>query len=200
MEFKFTYFAQKRFYRIGFEAAPFETIPFVRELRFWGVDRVPCPALSTVAGLVALGAQRPSSVTVPGVTMTPPVCQTIARHFEINVHPGELDTERRNLLGGDRVIAPCRFAHAPTVGILQGTVEVVTWCSLSDIHGPFGGTIRSNLDAFELSESEKNVITALCAAGRHVGHIMLDDVDPALCALMHSLGLEVADLPVSHTA
>jgi hypothetical protein len=192
MELDFDYAPDRRYYALRFVPGGLERVPFVPELRFWGVDRAPCPRLGTLAALIALGAPAPKIVTVPGGGLSPPVVTALSGHFGLEIHPGHYDADRRDLAGGEKTVAPVRFGAGPGPGSLAGGTEVLTWSSLDDLRGPLGGAIRTNLDAFDLFEGEKNLIVALCCAGRDLGHILVDGVDPALGTVLHRIGLELA--------
>ncbi|MBF9031605.1 hypothetical protein HKCCE3408_14480 [Rhodobacterales bacterium HKCCE3408] len=193
MELRFDYLPDRMFYAVRFRPGAYESTPFIRELRFWGVDRVPCPSLSTMAALLALKGHPMSVVTLQDAALSPAVCTALSQYFGVAVHPASLEVDRRDLPGGERTVAPVRFASASGMtGGLDGA-EVVTWTSLDDLRGPFGGAIRTNLDAFDLDETEKNLIVALCCAGKDVGHILLPDAAPGLTAVFHRIGLEIVD-------
>jgi len=191
MELKFEYTPESQYYVLRFEAGAYESVPFIRELRFWGVDRVPCPRLSTLAALIALKDHPMLAVTLSGVAINPPVCAALARHFEVEIHPSKYDINRRDLAGGDRIVAPVRLREAGAVSAGIEGAEELTWISLNDLGGPLGGLIRTNVDAFDLSESEKNLIVALCCAGKNVGHILCDHDAPGIAETLHRIGLEL---------
>lgn len=194
MEISFDHTYQSQFYTVRFKAAPHESVPFLREIRFWGVDRVPCPRLSTLAALIVLKDHPMTAVTLRNGVMNPPVCTALAQHFGVEIHPEIYEVDRRDLAGGEKTIAPVRFSRASGPHMQVEGAETLTWISLDDLRGPFGGLIRTNLDAFELSESEKNLIVALCCAGKDVGHILMEGVDPGLAHLLHQIGLELIDI------
>ena len=191
MELKFTHTPESQFYTIGFEPGAYESTPFIRELRFWGVDRVPCPRLSTLAALIALKDHPMIAVTLSGVAINPPVCAALARHFNVEIHPSKYDINRRDLAGGDKIVAPVRLKNAGNHAPHVGGSEALTWISLDDLSGQLGGLIRTNVDAFDLSESDKNLIVALCCAGKEVGHIVLEDALPEMADTLHQIGLEL---------
>lgn len=191
MELKFDYAPESQFYVLRFEAGSYESVPFIRELRFWGVDRVPCPRLSALAALIALKNHPVMAVTLSSVALNPPVCAALTRHFEVEIHPGKYDINRRDLAGGERIIAPRRLKDATTASSSVEGAETLTWISLQDLGGPLGGLVRTSVDAFDLSESDKNLIVALCCAGKDVGHIVLEDAEPAIADTLHQIGLEL---------
>ena len=191
MELKFDFEPESQYYVLRFEAGAYETVPFIRELRFWGVDRVPCPRLSTFAALIALKKHPVIAVTLSDVALNPPVCAALTKHFQVEIHPGKYDINRRDLAGGDRIIAPARLRNAKAPSDLVEGSESLTWISLQDLSGPLGGDIRTNIDAFNLSESDKNLIVALCCAGKDVGHIALDNAEPGIENTFHQIGLEL---------
>ena len=191
MELKFTHAPESQFYTIGFDPGAYESTPFIRELRFWGVDRVPCPRLSTLAALIALKDHPMTAVTLKGVAINPPVCAALTRHFNVEIHPSNYDINRRDLAGGEKIIAPARLKNAGNQATVIEGSEALTWISLDDLSGPLGGLIRTNVDAFDLSEGEKNLIVALCCAGKEVGHIVLDDAAPGMADTLHQIGLEL---------
>ena len=193
MELSFDYARDRRFLRMGFQAGAYESAPFVRELRFWGVDRVPCPNLGTLAALIALKDLRISTVTMNGAEVLPAVCTALARHFEVEILPAKYDANRRNLAGGERIVAPARFNSAFGPSLPVEGAEVLTWMSLDDLNGPFGGLVRTNIDAFDLTESEKNLIVALTCAGKDVGHVLLDGPEKDYARVLHRIGLELID-------
>lgn len=191
MELSFDYSPERQFYVVRFEAGAYESVPFIRELRFWGVGRVPCPRLSTLAALIALKNHPMIAVTLSGVAINPPVCAALSRHFEVEIHPATYDINRRDLAGGERIVAPVRLnREGGQPGLIEGSEEL-TWVSLDDLRGPFGGLIRTNVDAFDLRESEKSLIVALCCAGKDVGHIILDEAEPGTAETLHRIGLEL---------
>ncbi|MEM9319059.1 MAG: hypothetical protein AAGA70_08630 [Pseudomonadota bacterium] len=194
MELRFVYAFDRQFYAMQFKPGPHETVPFVRELRFWGVDRQPCTSLSTMAALIALKHHPMAQLTLNGIAMNAPVCSALQQHFGVEIHPARYEADRRELLGGEKTVAPIRFAHGRDQA-WPGGGEVLNWISLDDLHGPLSGNVRTNIDAFDLSESEKNLIVALCCAGKHIGHIMLAGGTPGLAQLLHRLGLELIDGP-----
>lgn len=195
MDLSFTYHRDRQFYALGFTPGAFGTVPFVSELRFWGVDRFPCPSMSMAAALIALKDHPVGVFTVQGVEVHPPVCTALSRHFGVEIHPAVYDTDRRDLPGGDRLIAPHRFGDPTTQGGSLEGIETLSWISLDDTAGPFGGQVRTNIDIFDLSEAEKNLIVALCCGGMDVGHIFMDNPDPGLSRLMHLVGLELTQAP-----
>ena len=193
MELSFDYAPDRQFYVLRFKAGAYETVPFIGELRFWGVERVPCPCLSTLAALIALKSHHLTAVKLNGVELAPPVCTALSRHFGVEIYPAKFDVNRRNLAGGEKVIAPVRFNRAFGRQWLAEGAEVLTWISLDDLRGPFGGLVRTNIDAFDLTENEKNLIVALSCAGKDVGHIMLDGPGNGYARLLHGIGLELFD-------
>lgn len=193
MEISFDYAPDRQFYALRLKAGAYESVPFLRELRFWGVDRAPCPHLSTLAALIALKKHHLTTVTLSGVEVSPPVCTALSRHFGVEIHPAKYLVNRRDLAGGDKVIAPVRFNRAVGRQWLVEGAEVLTWTSLDDLRGPFGGVVRTNIDAFDLTESEKNLIVALSCAGKDVGHIMLDGSEDGYARVLHRIGLELID-------
>lgn len=193
MELSFDYVPDRQFYALRFKAGEYESVPFLRELRFWGVDRVPCPRLSTMAALITLKNHPLTAVTLSNAAVNPPVCTALSRHFGVEIYPATYDANRRDLVGGEKVIAPVRCTHAGSQRQLLGGVEALTWISLNDLGGPFGGLVRTNVDAFDLTESEKNLIIALCCAGKDVGHVMLDGAGTDYAQVLHRIGLELID-------
>lgn len=193
MELSFDYAPDRRFYALRFGAGIYESVPFIRELRFWGVDRVPCPSLSTMAALIALKTHPLTVVTLRTGMVTPSVCTALSQHFGVEIHPATYDFDRRELAGGDKTIFPVRLARAGGKNWPVERAEVLTWISLDDLGGPIGGLVRTNIDAFDLTESEKALIVALCCAGKDVGHIVLDGAEPALGRVLHRIGLELID-------
>ena len=193
MDISFDYSRDRQYYALRFSAGPFESVPFLRELRLWGVDRFPCPRLSTLAALIALKDHPVEAIILQDIAMNPPICTALSNHFDVEIHPAKYDNDRRDLAGGEKIVAPMRFSHAFDRGLPGNGAEALTWISLDDLGGPFGGTIRTNVDAFDLTESEKNLIVALCCAGKDVGHIILGGVDPGLSRTIHSIGLELID-------
>ncbi|MDJ0858651.1 MAG: hypothetical protein QNJ03_06210 [Dinoroseobacter sp.] len=194
MELSFDFVPDRQYFAIRFTAGAYESVPFIRELRFWGVDRVPCPRLSTLASLIALQTHHLTHVTVRDAEINPPVCTALQNHFGVEIHPSTYDVDRRDLTGGEKLVAPSRFAQTGGQQWLAAGAEALTWISIDDLDGPFGGHIRTNLDAFDLTESEKNLIVALCCAGKDVGHIMLADAAPDIAGLLHLIGLELINL------
>ncbi|MBF9035881.1 hypothetical protein HKCCE2091_16660 [Rhodobacterales bacterium HKCCE2091] len=194
MELRFDHLPGRQFLALRFVPGPYETVPFIRELRFWGVDRAPCPQLGTLAALIALGRHPVASLTLPDTAITPPVCSALSDHFGVELHPSGYDPERRELAGGDKVVAPVRFPRAGEPCWRIAGAEVLTWISLDDLRGPFGGHIRTNIDAFDLPEREKSLIVALCCAGKDLGRIILDGADPDLGRIIHRIGLELVDV------
>lgn len=194
MELRFDYRRDRLSYMVRFEAGSFESVPLLRELRFWGVDRVPCPNLTTLAALIVLKKSPVSAVTVSETALAPAVCTVLSQYFDVEIHPDDYDLDRRALVGGDISVAPLRFHQS--LGVpdwVRQDQEVLTWLSLNDLRGPFGGQIRTNLDAFDLSEAEKSLIVALCCAGKELGHVILDTSDPDLARVFHRIGLELVD-------
>lgn len=189
MRVSFNHYQDSQFFTIRFEAAKTETVPFLNELRFWGVDRFPCRQLSTLAALLVLGSQAARSLTLQDA-LSPAVCTALSRHFGIELHPASYDANRRGLAGGDKIIAPMRFGTNTPMPPIKAA-EVLTWISLDDFSGPYGGQIRTNLDAFPLSEAEKNLIIALCCAGMDVGHIAISGATPDMAQIIHQIGLEL---------
>jgi hypothetical protein len=191
MELRFDYSPERQFYCVRFEAGAYESVPFIRELRFWGVGRVPCPRLSTFAALIALKNHPLIAVTLSGVAINPPVCAALAQHFNVEIHPAKYDINRRDLAGGERIIAPVRLNRTgDQSGRVEGSEEL-TWISLDDLSGPLGGLVRTNIDAFDLNENEKSLIVALCCAGKDVGHIVLEDAEPQIATTLHRIVLEL---------
>jgi len=86
-----------------------------------------------------------------------------------------------------------RFSLSDKPQRLIESAEVLTWISLDDLRGPFGGLVRTNIDAFELTEAEKNLVFALCCGGKDVGHILLEEAEPGLATVLHRIGLELVD-------
>lgn len=193
MNISFYYARDRQFYAVRFSASAFETVPFIPELRFWGVDRFPCPRLSTMAALIALKDHPLTSVTLSKVEINAPVCAALSQYFGVEIHAGKYNANGRELAGGDMVVAPSRFNAPPNPRSFIAGVEVLTWISLNDIGGPLGGLVRTNIDALDLSESERNLIVALCCAGKDVGHVILEGADPGIAKLMHWMGLELID-------
>ncbi len=64
---------------------------------------------------------------------------------------------------------------------------------MDDLGGSFGGHVRTNIDAFDLTEGEKNLVVALCCAGKEVGHIMLEGAGTEYAQVVHRIGLELID-------
>lgn len=193
MDLRFTHAHNRRFFALRFSAGAYESAPFISELRFWGVDRAPCPSLGTVAALIALKGHTVKSITLNDAEMAPPVCTALSNHFGVEIHTAKYDINRRDLPGGDRIVAPLRFARLASQRWPGEGAEMLTWMSLDDLRGPFGGLVRTNVDAFDLTEAEKNLIVALCCAGRDVGHIVLDGAPPDMARLFHRIGLELVD-------
>lgn len=191
MELSFDYAPERQFYAVRFEAGDYETVPFIQELRFWGVSRVPCPRLTTLAALMTLKNHPMIALTLNGAALNPPVCAALSLHFGVEIHPATYSINRRDLAGGDKIVTPVRFGHSSEMRKPVAASEELAWISLDDLNGPFGGAIRTNIDAFDLGESEKNLIVALCCAGKDVGHISLDDADPAIENVLHRIGLEL---------
>ena len=195
MELKFDYAPERQYYCLRFEAGAYESVPLIRELRFWGVGRVPCPRLSTLAALIALKTHPMIAVTLSGVAINPPVCAALTQYFGVEIHPSKYDINRRDLAGGERIITPVRLSRSGDAsGSVDGSEEL-SWISLDDLGGPLGGLVRTNIDAFDLSESEKDLIVALCCAGKDVGHIVLEEAERDLATTLHRIGLELI-LPV----
>jgi len=193
MDFSFDYAPDRLFYALRFEAGAHESVPFIRELRFWGVDRVPCPRLSTMAALIALKNHPLTAITLSHGAMNRPVCTALSRHFGVEIHPAKYDFDRRELAGGDKIVAPGRFTGAGGQRRCVEGAEALNWISLDDLRGPFGGIVRTNVDAFDLTESDKNLIVALCCAGKDVGHVMLEGAEPGVAEVLHLIGLELID-------
>jgi hypothetical protein len=193
MDLRISYGHNRRFFALRFTAGSHESVPFLPELRFWGVDRVPCPTLATLAALMALKSHPVRALTLGDAELSPPVCTALADHFGVEIHPAKYDIDRRDLPGGDRIVAPVRFARLAGRPWPGEGAEMLTWMSLDDLRGPFGGLVRTNIDAFDLTEAEKNLIVALCCAGRDVGHIVLDGAPPDMARLLHRIGLELVD-------
>ncbi|MDJ1007887.1 MAG: hypothetical protein QNJ13_08690 [Paracoccaceae bacterium] len=193
MDLSFDYTRRSQFYALRFDAGEFESVPFIRELRFWGVDRAPCPGLGTMAALLALKDHPVTAVTLNGVAMNPSVCTALSRQFDVEIHTSAYDVDHRPLLGGDKIVAPARISRAAGQRWPVEGTEVLTWISLDDLRGPFGGLVRTNVDAFDLTETEKDLIVALCCAGKDVGHILLKGADPALARTLHRIGLELIE-------
>ena len=193
MDLRFTYGHNRRFYALRFTAGAHESAPLIAELRFWGVDRVPCPSLGTLAALIALKGHPVRALTLDDGELSPPVCTALSNHFGIEIHPAKYDINRRDLPGGDRIVAPVRFARLAGQPWPGEGAEMLTWMSLVDLRGPFGGLVRTNVDAFDLTEAEKNLIVALCCGGREVGHIVLNGAEPRMAGLLHRVGLELVD-------
>ncbi|WP_425091510.1 hypothetical protein [Tropicimonas sp. S265A] len=193
MELSFDYAPDRQFYVVRFTAGSYESVPIIREMRFWGVDRAPCPRLSTMAALLALKHHPMATVTLKDAAVNPPVCTALSQYFDVEIHPDRYDVNRRDLAGGEKIVAPARFSQAGKQNFVEGS-EALTWISLEDLRGPFGGHVRTNLDAFDLTEDEKNLIIALCCAGRDVGHIVMDKARPELAEVLHRIGLELVDL------
>ena len=193
MELSFDYAPDRQFYALRFKAGAYESVPFLRELRFWGVDRVPCPRLSTMAALIALKNHPLTAVTLRSAAVNPPVCTALSRHFGVEIYPATYDANRRDLAGGEKIVAPVRFTHASRQRRLLEGVEALMWISLDDLGGPFGGLVRTNVDAFDLTESEKNLIITLCCAGKDVGHVMLEGAGTEYAQVIHRIGLELID-------
>ncbi|MBT8460293.1 MAG: hypothetical protein KJN60_11530 [Boseongicola sp.] len=191
MELKFDYAPESQFYALRFEAGAYESVPFIRELRFWGVSRVPCPRLTTLAALIVLRSHAVTSVTLSDVALNPPVCTALARHFDVEIHPLNYDINRRDLAGGERIVGPRRLKDASNQPTDVEGLEELNWISLHDLGGQLGGQIRTNLDAFDLNEIDKNLIVALCCSGKDVGHIVLDRVEPGIAETIHRIGLEL---------
>jgi len=195
VELRFDHAPERGYYALRFRPGSFESAPFIRELRFWGVDRAPCPQLGTLAALIALKGHPLNAVTLAGAGLTPSVCTALQAHFGVEIHPAKYEIDRRELAGGQKTVAPVRF------GTLHGRVwsaepvEVLAWISLDDFEGPFGGELRTNIDAFDLTEAEKNLIVALCCGGKEVGQIVLDAPDPAWGPVLHRIGLGLAPPP-----
>jgi hypothetical protein len=193
MDLRLTHAHNRRFFALRFTAGTYESVPFVSELRFWGVDRTPCPSLATMAALIVLKDHPIKSITLNDAEMVPPVCTALATHFGVEIHPAKYDINRRDLPGGDRIVAPVRFARLASQQWPGEGAEMLTWMSLDDLRGPFGGLVRTNVDAFDLTESEKSLVVALCCAGRDVGHIVLNGAEPDMARLLHRIGLELVD-------
>ncbi len=193
MELSFDYAADRQFFALRFNAGAFESVPLIRELRFWGVDRVPCPCLSTMAALIALKNHSHTAVTLSSVAINASVCTALSRHFGVGVYPAKYEANHRDLVGGEKTVAPVRFSRAHAQRWRVEGAEVLTWISLDDLRGPFGGLVRTNIDAFDLTESEKSLIVALCCAGKDVGHIIVEGAEAELAQVIHQIGLELID-------
>lgn len=193
MDISFTYARDRQYYAIGFLAGAFETAPFVPELRFWGVDRYPCPRLSALAALIALKTHPLTSVTLKSVDINAPVCSVLSQHLGVEIHASKYNADRRDLPGGELVVLPARFGNAAPPRTAAEGAELLTWISLNDLGGLLGGAVRTNIDVFDLTEAEKNLILALCCSGKELGHVLLDRVDPELADVMHGIGLELAE-------
>ncbi|MEL7027016.1 MAG: hypothetical protein AAGO57_07295 [Pseudomonadota bacterium] len=189
MEIKFNYAPERQFYAVRFEPGDFETRPFIGEMRFWGVDRFPCRQLSSLAALIALKTHPVRALTMGNTSISPAVCTALTEHFGVELFPGTYDINRRHFPGGEKSVAPARLGSAAPLP--EPGIEMLTWMSLDDLGGPLGGHIRTNIDVFEVSEPEKNLIVALCCAGMDVGHILVDGADPELAKLIHLIGLEL---------
>lgn len=191
MDISFHHARDRQYYAIRFKPGMFETVPFIRELRFWGVDRFPCPRLSAMAALLVLKDHPMSSAVFSNAELNAPICSALSEFFGIEVYPSKYNTDRRELAGGDMVVVPARFTSLISPGDVPAGAEALTWMSLDDIGGPVGGSVRTNIDAFALTESEKNLVIALCCAGKEVGHVALDAPAPDLHTLFHWMGLEL---------
>lgn len=193
MNLSFDYAPERRFYALRFAAGTYESVPFIRELRFWGVDRAPCPNLSTMAALIALKNHPLNVVTLGAGMVTPSVCTALSRHFGVEIHPATYDFDCRALAGGDKTVMPVRIARMGGQTWPVERAEVLSWISLDDMGSTIGGLIRTNIDAFDLTESEKGLIVALCCAGKDVGHIVLGRAEPGFGRVLHRIGLELID-------
>lgn len=195
MDISFDFTRASQFFAIRFQPGRYESRPFVSQLRFWGVTRMPCSGMATLAALMALKAQRPDAVAVKGASLTPPVCTTLGQHFGVEVRPSDYQKDRANLLGGTRVLAPVRFGHSP--GPLPDGAEALSWMSVDDLLKPLGAHVGTNLDAFDLDEAEKDLIVALCCGGKDLGHVLMDDAPSGMDELFHSLGMELVAPPAT---
>ena len=146
MELRLDYLPDRQFLALRFGPGEFESVPIFRELRFWGVDRAPCPDLSALAAMIVLKNYNIQSLTLCGVAISPPVCTALSRHFEVEIHPETYDANRRNLPGGDKIIVPARFTRSVENQLSVDGAEMLTWISLRDMFGPLGGTIRTNIE------------------------------------------------------
>ena len=191
MEVSFDYSRERQSYMIRFQPGHFETAPFLTEVRFWGVDRFPCPQMSLLAALIVLQDHPKTSITVPEAPINPPVCSVLADHFGTEIVPAKYDINSRRLAGGDLVIAPRRFRALSGWSMDVDGAEILTWASLNDLRGPLGGEIRTNLDAFDLAEPAKDLIVALCCAGQDAGHLIVSDADPDMARVLHRIGMEL---------
>lgn len=194
MELSFDHLPDRQFYVIRFKAGAYETVPFISEIRFWGVERTPCPRLSTLAAMIALKDHPVSAITLPKVAINPQVCSALSRHFEVEIHPATYDINRRDLAGGEKSVRPSRLGSTGRLPTATAGYEILTWMSLDDLGGPLGGLIRTNIDAFALTELEKNLIVALTCSGKDVGHIAVKGADPELSQVFHRIGLELVNL------
>lgn len=193
MELSFAYKPDRNFYAVRFDAGAQDTVPFIRELRFWGVDRVPCPRLSTLAALIALKSHPMSIVTVRDTAINPPICSALSKFFGLEIYPARYEAERRDLAGGEKIVLPVRFAQMAGRTMPDHVIEVLPWLSTDNLDGPLGAAVRTNIDAFSLSEVEKNLVVALCCAGKDLGHVWIDGIGPDLSDLLHIIGLEAVD-------
>ena len=148
MEVRLNHSSESQFLVLELIASNNEPVPFVREIRFWGVDRAPCSGSCMLAALIALRANPVSSLTT-AEHLSPPTCAALAREFGIGIHPTRFDPNRRELLGGEKRIFSKRFNGQNSKDVFPSPIETLSWISLDDFDGPLGENIRTNIDVFD---------------------------------------------------
>lgn len=194
LEVSFEYSCDRQFYVVRFHASVFDSVPFVPELRFWGVTRNPCQGLSALAAIIAMRNHPLKSLKLRDTRLNAPVCTALTEFAGFELHPEQYDPSGRELLGGNRRLAPRRFRGNGSFEGVPAGVEAFFWLSLNDLYGALGGDIRTNLDAFDLTEAEKSLVVALSCGGRDVGQIVAQSAETDVTTVLHRIGLELVQV------
>ncbi|GGE62847.1 hypothetical protein [Actibacterium pelagium] len=191
MRFEFSYHREKRALTVRLRAAEYEPVPFVDRLHFWGVDRKPDPQMLGLACCILAAPMPVYSVQLPSVNASSNYCLQIRNHIGVDVHLNKVDDSDRRLLGGDNTVYPYRFVLETSKPVKDQYFEPLSWTGFGDFRGNLGGSIRTNIDAFELTEAEKSLVLALCCAGDRLGYLIVEDLNEELRSLLHNLGLGI---------
>jgi len=181
---------ERRHYAARFEATDYEARPFIDTLHFWGMETKPDPLMSAL-GLCIVAAKLPiKTVQFQGLSASPYFCEKVGAALGLQVFPAKLHDGQRKLLGGDLALAPHRYArpHSTTAEIYA---QPMSWTGTADFRGTIGGTLRSNIDVFDLTETEKDLVIGLCTGGDRTGTLIVPTGAESYAPLFHALGLHL---------
>lgn len=176
---------------LRFDAGLHESHPFVDQLWFWGCNRAPDDQIAGLAACIVASQMPVHTVELVDLRATSQFCRTVGDALDLDVQCKKLDSDDRSLLGGDNTIYPYRHATGATWHNAVVYHEPLSWTGTDDFRGRIGGTVRTNIDMFRLSDAQKDLVVALCCGGASMGSVVAPAIEPGLVTLLHRLGLGI---------